>query len=75
MRVNASEKLELTRLVEGSSLSVRRTLVEVGLPRSILYAWNERYLEGRPGPRARSSAGRPWGSTRGSGGGSGVDGW
>ncbi len=28
MRVSASEKLELIRLVEGSSLSVRRTLAE-----------------------------------------------
>ena len=34
MRVSVSEKLELIRLVEGSSLSVRRTLAEIGLPRS-----------------------------------------
>ena len=32
MRVSASEKLELIRLVEGSSLSIRRTLTEIGLP-------------------------------------------
>ena len=35
-------KLELIRLVEGSSLSVRRTLSEIGLPRSTFYAWYKR---------------------------------
>ncbi len=48
MRVRASEKLELIRLVEGSSLSVRRSLTEIGLPRSTFYAWYKRYLEGGP---------------------------
>ena len=48
MRVSASEKLELIRLVEGSSLSVRRTLAEIGLSRSTFYAWYQRYLEGGP---------------------------
>jgi transposase InsO family protein len=48
VRVRASEKLELIRLVEGSSLSVRRTLAEIGLPRSTFYAWYKRYLEGGP---------------------------
>ena len=48
MRVSASEKLELIRLVEGSSLSVRRTLAEIGLPRSTFYVWYKRYLEGGP---------------------------
>ena len=46
MRVSASEKLELIHLVEGSSLSVRRTLVEIGLARSTFYAWYKRYLDG-----------------------------
>ena len=46
MRVSASEKLELIRLVEGSSLPVRRTLAEIGLPRSTFYAWYKRYLDG-----------------------------
>ena len=32
--MSASEKLELIRLVEGSSLSIRRTLTEIGLPHS-----------------------------------------
>jgi putative transposase len=48
VRVSASEKLELIRLVEGSSLSVKRTLAEIGLPRSTFYAWYKRYLEGGP---------------------------
>ncbi len=48
MRVSASEKVELIRLVEGSSLSVRRTLAEIGLPRSTFYAWYQRYLDGGP---------------------------
>jgi transposase InsO family protein len=46
--VSAAEKLELIRLVEGSSLSVRRTLAEIGLPRSTFYVWYKRYLEGGP---------------------------
>jgi putative transposase len=48
VRASASEKLELIRLVEGSSLSVRRTLAEIGLPRSTFYAWYKCYLEGGP---------------------------
>ena len=60
MRVSASEKLELIRLVEGSSLSIRRTLTEIGLPHSTFSAWYKRYLEGGPEaledrkPRCRS---------------------
>jgi len=60
VRVSAAEKLELIRLVEGSQLSVKRTLAEIGLPRSTFYAWYKRYLEGgvealkdrKPRPRA-----------------------
>ncbi len=60
MRVSAGEKLELIRLVEGSSLSIRRTLAEIGLARSTFYAWYKRYRESgiegledrKPGPRA-----------------------
>ena len=48
MRVSASEKLELIRLVEGSALSIRRTLAEIGLSRSTFYAGYPRYLEGGP---------------------------
>jgi len=48
VRVSAAEKLELIRLVEGSALSVKRTLAEIGLPRSTFYAWYKRYLDGGP---------------------------
>ena len=36
MRYLASEKLEIIRLVERSSLSMRRTLAQLGIPRSTL---------------------------------------
>jgi putative transposase len=59
MRYAATEKLEIIRLVEQSSLSVRRTLAQLGIPRSTFYAWYERYLargagaleDGQPAPR------------------------
>jgi transposase InsO family protein len=43
MRYSAAEKLEIIRLVEQSSLSVRRTLAQLGIPRSTFYLWYERY--------------------------------
>lgn len=46
MRYSADEKLEIIRLVEGSELSVRRTLKEVGICKSTFYNWYDRYLEG-----------------------------
>ena len=39
MRYRAAEKLEIIRLVEQSSLSVRRTLAQLGIPRSTFYLW------------------------------------
>jgi transposase-like protein len=48
VRVGAAEKLELIRLVEGSALSIRQTLKEIGLARSTFYTWYKRYLEGGP---------------------------
>jgi len=48
VRVSAAEKLKLIRLVEGSQLSVRQTLREIGLARSTFYSWYRRYLEGGP---------------------------
>ncbi len=59
MRYSASEKLEIIRLVECSSLSVRRTLAQIGIPKSTFYAWYDRYAAGgldaledhRPKPR------------------------
>jgi putative transposase len=41
MRYPAAEKLEIIRLVEQSSLSVRRTLAQLGIPRSTFYCWYE----------------------------------
>ena len=43
MRLTAAEKHEIIRLVEGSDLSVRRTLRELGVHRSTFYAWYRRY--------------------------------
>ena len=59
MRYPAAEKPEIIRLVEQSSLSVRRTLAQLGIPRATFYAWYERYLprgagaleDGQPAPR------------------------
>lgn len=38
-RSSAAEKLEIIRIVEGSSLSVKQTLAELGIPRSTFYRW------------------------------------
>ena len=46
MRYSASEKFEIIELVEQSSLSIRRTLVPIGIPRSTFYDWYSRYQEG-----------------------------
>jgi putative transposase len=43
MRHSASEKMEVIRLVEGSSLSVKRTLAELDIPRSTFYRWYRAY--------------------------------
>ncbi len=45
MRYAASEKLEITRLVEGSHLSARQTLAKLGLPRTTFYRWYDRYRQ------------------------------
>ena len=47
MRYAAAEELEIIRLVEQSSLPVRRTLDELGIPRSMFYCWYDRYRTGR----------------------------
>jgi putative transposase len=46
MRYPASEKLEILRLVETSALPVRRTLDQIGIPKSTFYAWYDRYVSG-----------------------------
>src|SRR5690242_15287503 len=48
MRYPASEKLEIIRLVEQSSLPVRRTLTKLGIPRATFYRWYDRYSGGGP---------------------------
>jgi transposase InsO family protein len=45
MRFTQAQKYEIIRLVEGSELSVRRTLDELGIKRSTFYRWYARYLE------------------------------
>ncbi len=42
MRYAASEKLEIIRTVEQSSRGLRRTLGQIGMPRSTLYHWYDR---------------------------------
>jgi len=44
MRYPASEKLEIIRLVEQSSLPARRTLGQLGVPPATFYTWYARYL-------------------------------
>jgi len=45
MRYTQSEKAEIIRTVEGSDLSVKRTLEELDVPRSTFYNWYSRYLD------------------------------
>jgi putative transposase len=59
MRYATAEKLEIIRLVEQSSLPVRRTLAQLGISRATFYRWYQRYLargavalhDGQPAPR------------------------
>jgi putative transposase len=46
MRYPASEKLEIIRAVETSPLPVRRTLAQIGIPKSTFYAWLDRHAAG-----------------------------
>ncbi len=45
MRYPVAEKQEIIGLVEQSALSVRRTLAQIGIPRSTFYVWYQRYRE------------------------------
>ena len=49
MRPSVSEKREIIRVVEGSSLGVKRTLRELDINRSTFYHWYRRYREGGDG--------------------------
>ena len=48
MRHNQSEKQEIIRVVEGSTLGIKRTLRELEIKRSTFYGWYRRYREGGP---------------------------
>jgi len=48
MRYPDTEKLEIIRLVEQSSLPVRGTLAKLGIPRASFYRWYDRYSTGGP---------------------------
>lgn len=43
MRYPATEKLEINRLVEQSHLPVKKTLVQLGIPKTKSYRWYDRY--------------------------------
>jgi putative transposase len=45
MKYNQAEKYEIIRLVEGSTLGIRRTLKQLGVSKSTFYDWYRRYLE------------------------------
>ena len=45
MRYSASEKFEIIRLVEQSSLSVGQTLLRLSIRRSIFYGWLKRHQQ------------------------------
>jgi transposase-like protein len=46
MRYPATEKLEIIRTVETSPLSMRRTLEQIGIPKSTFYSWLDRHAVG-----------------------------
>jgi hypothetical protein len=48
MRYPASEKLEIIRVVEESTLPVRLTLEKIGIPRATFYRWYDLYQAGGP---------------------------
>jgi putative transposase len=45
MRFTQSEKMEIIRMVEESTLSVKQTLREMDIPRSSFYEWDGRYQD------------------------------
>lgn len=56
MRYSPAEKMEVIRLVEGSALSVKKTLSELDVARSSFYRWYEAYTrEGYEGLSPRSA--------------------
>jgi putative transposase len=45
MRYKQAEKMEIIRLVEDSSIGVKKTLAQLGINRSTYYKWYDRYVE------------------------------
>ena len=61
MRLCAAEKMEVIRLVEGSDLSLRRTLDQLGIHRSTFTRWYRAYVEsGYEGLVVRTGQHRHW---------------
>ena len=57
MKYTQSEKMEIIRMVESSSLSVKKTLEEIGVSRSTFYQWYKRYQEkGFEGLKSRNKS-------------------
>jgi len=46
MRYTQSEKMEIIRLVDGSTISANQTLKELGIHSSTYYQWYKKYLDG-----------------------------
>jgi transposase InsO family protein len=46
MRYTATEKHEIIRMVEDSSLGIAQTLRQLGIPKTTFYRWYDRYLIG-----------------------------
>ena len=63
MRLSASEKREIIRLVDCSELGVNKTLRELGIPKSTFYKWYKAYLErGSNGLHPARKTRRQWNS-------------
>jgi transposase InsO family protein len=59
MKYTQSEKMEIIRMVEDSSLSTKKALEEIGVSRSTFYEWYKRYQEeGFEGLRSRNKTPR-----------------
>lgn len=59
MRLTQSEKMEIIRIVDGSEMSAKTTLKELGINKSTFYTWYEKYLNGgydalAPGKRSKN---------------------
>ena len=59
MRYPATEKLEIIRLVEQSHLSARRTLAQLGIPKTTFYRWYDLFLTHGPEGLEDGTGGSP----------------